>query len=361
MKLRFEICFYFLLLQFAKVSNEEIDVDLILPIMEYFNVLHPIVIDKTNTTFQEKWVFLKMFSHRGQSISYNLRPHTLKQSYVLIIKDLNDFAWKIQTESAILVVTRFTNWESLKKLEIDIGNEMYFVHLDTLEVFEAYNVNNKQFVNYLGRSKDVSGPRMFIPANDFIPSFVERRGNFQGIELKSMVDFEPPMVSFPKNFRNITKYFPNNQTYDLSDVTTGYFIDILRNLEKTYNFSTRLYRRQDGSWGTPTIYPNGSYTIPGMIRNLHEGSADFAFVPYGLKLERMAFADFLPVLDRAYVGIFLPDLGSFETFHWTLFSEIFVSQVWILIVASSAILAISLFCMGRLFLSKKPVIYIYFF
>ena len=58
MKLRFVIGFYFLLLQFAKVSNEEIDVDLILPIMEYFNVLHPIIIDKTNTTFQEKWVFL---------------------------------------------------------------------------------------------------------------------------------------------------------------------------------------------------------------------------------------------------------------------------------------------------------------
>ena len=42
----------------------------------------------------------------------------------------------------------------------------------------------------------------FMNAKDFIHSFVNRRGNFYGIQFKAMVDFEPPMTYFTKDYKS---------------------------------------------------------------------------------------------------------------------------------------------------------------
>ena len=46
-----------------------------------------------------------------------------------------------------------------------------------------------------------------MKAKDFVPSFVNRRGNFYGIQFKAMVDFEPPMTYFTKDYKSKVEYF----------------------------------------------------------------------------------------------------------------------------------------------------------
>ena len=106
------------------------------------------------------------------------------------------------------------------------------------------NIKSIESNNFVERVK-------FIGANDFKTSFVKRRGNFHGIELNGMVELEPPMVYYPNDFTNKAKFFSNNDTYDMTNVVSGYFIDILHSLEKHYNFTTKLFKRKDGQWGMP--------------------------------------------------------------------------------------------------------------
>ena len=64
-----------------------------------------------------------------------------------------------------------------------------------------------------------------MKAKDYVPSFVNRRGNFYGIQFKAMVDFEPPMTYFTKDYKSKVEYFQKNETYDVTDVSRGLYID----------------------------------------------------------------------------------------------------------------------------------------
>ena len=115
----------------------------------------------------------------------------------------------------------------------------------------------------------------FIKAKDFVPSFVNRRGNFYGIQFKAMVDFEPPMTYFTKDYKSKVEYFPKNETYDVTDVSRGLYIDVLKSLGSYLNFSIKLYQRKDGEWGLPKKLPNGTIHTGGMLQNILDGSANF--------------------------------------------------------------------------------------
>ena len=115
----------------------------------------------------------------------------------------------------------------------------------------------------------------FMKANDYISSFVNRRGNFYGIEFKAMVDFEPPMTYFTKDYKSKVEYFPKNETYDVTDVSRGVFIDSLKSLGSSLNFSIKLYQRKDGVWGLPKKLPNGKIYTGGMLQNILDGDVHF--------------------------------------------------------------------------------------
>ena len=128
-----------------------------------------------------------------------------------------------------------------------------------------------------------------IEAKDYIPSFVQRRSNFQGIKLKAITDFDVPAVGFPDDFKSTAKYFPNNETYEMTNLVYGIYIDVLHSMEKTLNFSTSLYRRKDGSWGTPKPFPNGTVVLKGMMKTVNEGSVDFIWTSLSILLSRWPY------------------------------------------------------------------------
>ena len=101
---------------------------------------------------------------------------------------------------------------------------------------------------------------------------MKRRSDFYGVELVAMTDqWHGTKIG---NLENAI-YDPLSDRYDVTNLVTGVFYDILKNLEETLNFTTKLYKRKNGGWGLPQIYQNGSIELsPGMLSDLMHGSAD---------------------------------------------------------------------------------------
>ena len=60
----------------------------------------------------------------------------------------------------------------------------------------------------------------YIEASNFIPYICKRRGNFQGIQLKAMLEQEPPYITkFPQDIENVATYFQINETYDMTTIS----------------------------------------------------------------------------------------------------------------------------------------------
>ena len=63
------------------------------------------------------------------------------------------------------------------------------------------------------------------------------------------------------------KYHKSNQTYDITGLVSGAFIDMTEYLQNKFNFSLRWYRRQHDQWGMPTVDENGTMKSGGIISN----------------------------------------------------------------------------------------------
>ena len=70
-------------------------------------------------------------------------------------------------------------------------------------------------------------------------------------------------------------FFEKNNTFEITNMVEGIFIDVLHSLEQRFNFSTKLYIRKDRKWGAPEAFPNGTIVVDGMIENLIEGNFNF--------------------------------------------------------------------------------------
>ena len=70
--------------------------------------------------------------------------------------------------------------------------------------------------------------------------------------------------------------------------------EILKHLEKSLNFTSKLYKRRIEAWGTPEVYPNGSIEISdGMVRDLMPGKADMIVAHMDIIHSRKLIIDFL--------------------------------------------------------------------
>ena len=239
----------------------------------------------------------------------------------------------------------------LKEISIPIDKEVYFLDQNSLKIYEAYSVNNIKITRYLGQF-DKNGQN-FISANDISNSVIERRGNFYGIELICMLEHYPPLINLPVDFKSHVSYFSNNQTYDLTNIVTGAYIDILHSMEKIYNFSTKFYHRKDGKWGSG-ILSNGTIGAEGMLLNLVEGSADMV-APFTMMSSRLVFVDFGPVFTVDFLGLYIPRHSIWENIDWTIFVEPFNWRLWITLIAAASLFATCVYIMEWLYFNNRPV------
>ena len=325
----------------------------LMSMIEHFQILNPIILEK-NLTNTGKIKLLKIFSINGLHTKFGTKVSHRYQSFIVILSSLQDFQWEIQTNVPVLVVSKIQNIEELRHINLPLDAEVYFVDHITFNTYEAYTINNINITRHLGQFRKKIDLVYFNHATNVDSLFIKRRGNFNAIELKGMTE-RGSLVHIPKGFEYKANYFENNQTYDVTDFASGKYINMLKSLENVFNFTTRLYKRKDGEWGSPRRLRNGTVAASGMVRNILDGSVGFAWAGFSLTINRSQYLDFLPVTDGFSAGIFIPNEDKFQDIDWTVYVYSFSIQLWGILLGMALIFALFAYISEWTSFKKRPV------
>ena len=320
--------------------------------MEKFMMSNPNILD-TNLKINDKLGLFKMLSYNGHITSFNQNYSNGYQSYVMF-SELPKFKWEIQTNAPVFVVSRIFHEKEFSHINLPLDSEIYFIDETTLKLYETYSVNNVHTARYLGQFQ-IQNEVIFITSDNSNPSFIKRRGNFQGIQLTAVTEKTLSITELPQSFESKAIFFPNNQTYDVTNIIDGTYVDLLHSLEKLLNFSTRLYKRKDGKWGLSKKLENGTYIPTGMLENLYYGSADFSWASLAMTVGRLRHIDYLPVLTNFYASIFIPRKQEIQDIDWKLFLKSFSNELWGTLLCTALMFAVFTNIMEWRILNKRPV------
>ena len=139
------------------------------------------------------------------------------------------------------------------------------------------------------------------------------------------------MVSNPE----ISYYFPHNETYEVTNIVSGAYINVLKHLETQFNFSTKLYLRKDRTWGIPKTMPNGTIQFSGMLKSIKEDPVDLICSTFSLVNERFKYVDFLIPMTYEYVSLYIAKQDKYEMVDWILYLTPFSAKIWLIISVNS--------------------------
>ena len=154
------------------------------------------------------------------------------------------------------------------------------------------------------------------------------KSDFGGITFKAMTHSYFPSIFIHENYTTTSQYFPENQTYEVTNEVDGLYFDILQTLQKELNFQTKLYKRNDNVLGFPTKAQNGTLIPNGALINIHEKSADFILATMFIHADRAYFVDFLDPLSITYYGIFISKDGLKSQMDYNTFLRPFSNEAW---------------------------------
>ena len=220
--------------------------------------------------------------------------------------------------------------------KINIDQQIYFL-TPSLDLYEKYTINNKLIQQKLGHFVDGA----YIPEELTKQNFKDRRHNLHGLELIALaVESKTSMkIGDLKN----APYFPSNQTYDVTDLIQGIYLEILTLLQNNLNFTTKIYSRMDNKWGVPIQHPNGSIYMPdGIIKDGMDGSADILLANLHIMYERYLAIDYLFPLQSQLTGILVNKNSMKENLDFEVFQKPFDKWTWTTLISSSLIVAISI-------------------
>ena len=309
--------------------------------MKKFVVSHPIILN-TNLKISNKVALLKMLSYNGHETSFNKNHSHGYQSYI-IFSELQKFKWEIHTNVPVFVVSKIQHEKEFNHINLPLDSEVYFIDETTFKLYETYSVNNIHTTRYLGQFQ-IQDNVIFIGSN-FNPSFIKRRGNFHGSQLTAVTEGLFSLTQLPNDFKSKAIFFPNNQTYDVTDIIEGSSIDLLHSLEKLFNFSTRLYKRKDGKWGLSEKLENGTFIPTGMLENLNDGSADFGWASFSMAEGRLRHVDYLPIITNYYASVFIPKKSETPDIDWQLYFRSFSRELWGTLLSTAFIFAVFIYIM----------------
>ena len=156
-----------------------------------------------------------------------------------------------------------------------------------------------------------------------------------------------PVIIVQNNFVEKARYFPQNKTYDVTDfVTGGSYVNILHELERIYNFSTKIYTKNDNKWGIPYTLPNGKIALQeGIVKDLVEGPAEIIVNSLAILPTRSLVIDYLPGINEDYTSIFIPKSDDEEGLDLTVYYVPFSSELWFAIFAVAFIMGLFFYTM----------------
>ena len=325
-----------LLLLFSYLTLVEciIPLNVLISIIDQFK-LFDIVIQKNCFTPLIKKEFFKMFVDRGKMLNLNEKTiHSTIRCTETIKKLSLNKPIKIKT----VVISQIETENDLNTIDISIGEEVYFIDKNTFKIYESYTINNVHVTGYLGQFYEANrSSAFFSPANDFIDSFVDRRKDFHGIQLIGMTEEEKQHtnINIPDNFADNSNYFPENETYDVTNIVSGTYINALNHLEKSLNFSTKLYKRKDGIWGGPMTLANGTVILNGIIKSITENNVDMICAALSMIQSRMTYVDYLVPVTQSYASLFIANHDNFDVIDWTVYLSPFSIWIWLITISSA--------------------------
>ena len=158
--------------------------NIIVDMTEQFRIYNPtIIVNDTNFKLNDQIKLYKMFLNRGHVICFNFDDSKYNQTFV-VFSQMQNFHWEIHTDVPVLVVSKIQYNADFEHIDIPLDAEVYFVDYDTFKVYESYTINQILTTRYLGKFEIGNNHAFFKEANDFISSFIKRRGNFHGLQLK---------------------------------------------------------------------------------------------------------------------------------------------------------------------------------
>ena len=176
----------------------------------------------------------------------------------------------------------------LEEMECKVNEQVYFLNVDTKEVFETYIINNNKIVQKVGEINNELDMKWFQSAN-----FIERRMDFYGIHFKALVEQDGIWAKIDDKFSTEAPFFPNNQTWDISDYVSGVVMDVLEEMKSKYNFTLRYYLRKDRKWGNVIHLANGTVQESGMVGDIYYDRADIIACTPSFRLVRLSILDYI--------------------------------------------------------------------
>ena len=88
--------------------------------------------------------------------------------------------------------------------DLKINQPIYFYKVDTQEVYEKYNINDRKITRKLGKAT-ADG---FEWMNSVSSNFIKRRSDFHGLILKGMTDFIGTDMRADDSYLTSAPYFP---------------------------------------------------------------------------------------------------------------------------------------------------------
>ena len=156
--------------------------------------------------------------------------------------------------------------EVIDHLPTKINQDVVFVDVKTLKVYENYAINKIIIKRQLGFFNNLLE---YVRTTKL--SFEDRRGNFQGYQMKAMTGHYPPFLSIELSS---AEYDEMSKTFDVTNSVEGMFYYILQELQEYLNFTSSLHKRLDGKWGPTTVLANGSVIAGGIAKSLTSGFAE---------------------------------------------------------------------------------------
>ena len=313
---------------YFEVQATQLNIKFLVSVLEEFQVKNPII---WSSQFRSGISWMKMLLQLDQyckmkSSLTEVNHGPISSDVILIFHELKEvesyFQQNKRINSTHIVILQDIDFNSItNSMAIPIDARVFFVNLSSNEVFEFYKINSFSVKTRLGRLNEESG--QFKWNHKVNADFFIRRFDFYGTTLKGMTEETGKQLILDPRYCEKAPYFPNNQTYLVTDFTMGLYYDVLLEVQKMLNFTTKLYKRKEISWGF--VYPqgNGTFEAEGIVGDIFFGRADLIVAPVTLYLRRALYIDYLPPLTQKNIGLYISSVKSKEALNFYAFIKPF--------------------------------------
>ncbi len=247
---------------------------------------------------------------------------------------INTFDLRVASKRPLLALTNGLDLAS--NLSLTIDQQVYVLQTGSLTLTETHVINGKRFVRALGRFNANFNwiQNSEIDGNAF--DITKQRMSFHGARLKVFTEAQSPYMSFADGFQDEAVASTEiADTFEVDLYARGMMRDVLSIFGQELNFTTSIFKRFDGQWGS---YNSETKAWSGMINSTLMGDADLIATSFSITGIRATAIDYLPVMAEEFYGIAIknPDV---EEWTWVTYLIQFSTELWLAILAVATVLA----------------------